>query len=53
MQGNFLAFTSVKSIYNPSLQGDSGGSLIAQDRDLQGWTAVGLVSYQPGRRLVI
>ena len=31
-------------------QGDSGGSLIAQDRDLQGWAAVGLVSYQPGRR---
>jgi len=31
-------------------RGDSGGSLIVQDRDLQGWTAVGLVSYQPGRR---
>lgn len=31
-------------------RGDSGGALIAQDRDLQGWAAVGLVSYQPGRR---
>jgi len=31
-------------------RGDSGGSLIAQDKDLQGWAAVGLVSYQPGRR---
>jgi len=31
-------------------RGDSGGSLIAQDRDLSGWAAVGLVSYQPGSR---
>ena len=31
------------------LQGDSGGALLAQDRDLAGWSAVGLVSYQPGR----
>lgn len=30
-------------------KGDSGGALLAQDRDLAGWSAVGLVSYQPGR----
>jgi len=29
-------------------RGDSGGALLAQDRDLQGWSAIGLVSYQPG-----
>ena len=31
-------------------QGDSGGALLAQDKELQGWAAVGLVSYQPGIR---
>lgn len=31
------------------LQGDSGGALLAQDQALTGWSAVGLVSYQPGR----
>ena len=31
------------------VQGDSGGALLAQDRALSGWSAVGLVSYQPGR----
>ena len=30
---------------------DSGGALVAQDNDLQGWAAVGLVSYQPGNIL--
>ena len=30
---------------------DSGGALVAQDNDLQGWSAVGLVSYQPGNIL--
>ena len=29
-------------------QGDSGGALMAQDRQLLGWSAVGIVSYQPG-----
>ena len=29
-------------------QGDSGGALLAQDRQLLGWSAVGIVSYQPG-----
>ena len=29
-------------------QGDSGGALLAQDRELLGWSAVGIVSYQPG-----
>ena len=48
-----LSYIHLCSYYKSSLQGDSGGSLIAQDRDLQGWTAVGLVSYQPGRRSVI
>ena len=32
-------------------RGDSGGALVAQDDDLQGWAAVGLVSYQPGNVL--
>ena len=32
-------------------RGDSGGALVAQDNDLQGWSAVGLVSYQPGNIL--
>merc|ERR1711936_950548 len=32
-------------------RGDSGGALVAQDNDLQGWSAVGLVSYQPGNVL--
>jgi len=32
-------------------RGDSGGALVAQDNDLQGWAAVGLVSYQPGNIL--
>ena len=32
-------------------RGDSGGALVAQDDDLQGWSAVGLVSYQPGNIL--
>ena len=31
------------------MQGDSGGALLAQAQDLSGWSAVGLVSYQPGR----
>ena len=48
-----LSYNHLCSHYKSSLQGDSGGSLIAQDRDLQGWTAVGLVSYQPGRRSVM
>jgi len=29
-------------------RGDSGGALMAQDRQLLGWSAVGIVSYQPG-----
>merc|ERR550532_2455558 len=29
-------------------RGDSGGALLAQDRELLGWSAVGIVSYQPG-----
>jgi len=29
-------------------RGDSGGALLAQDRELQGWSAIGIVSYQPG-----
>ena len=32
-------------------RGDSGGALVAQDNDAQGWSAVGLVSYQPGNIL--
>ena len=35
-------------LYLPPRQGDSGGALLAQDRELLGWSAVGIVSYQPG-----
>ena len=35
-------------LLTPHSQGDSGGALLAQDRDLLGWSAVGIVSYQPG-----
>ena len=36
------------SAKTPYSQGDSGGALLAQDRELLGWSAVGIVSYQPG-----
>jgi len=32
-------------------QGDSGGALMVNDDDLQGWSVAGLVSYQPGNVL--
>ena len=42
-----LWFVRTKFIFL-SLKGDSGGALLAQDRKLQGWSAIGIVSYQPG-----
>ena len=46
----FLAMYNKRNSFllTPHSQGDSGGALLAQDRDLLGWSAVGIVSYQPG-----